>query len=117
MATAADSGDGTPDWDYAPSSRPAAGPETLTLANSNRPVSGKNLEAGQPFTKDSAGVWQANRTNVTLRNTVTDADGDASNLTFQVYTTNADGTRRTRSSSPTRTPANPPRTAWWCPTS
>lgn len=92
MATAADSGDGTPDWDYAPSSRPAAGPETRTLANNNRPVSGKNLEAGPPFTKDSAGVWQANRTNVTLRNTVTDADGDASNLTFQVYTTNAEGT-------------------------
>ncbi|MER5738891.1 hypothetical protein ABT117_24840 [Streptomyces sp. NPDC002262] len=27
-----------------------------------------------------------------LRNTVTDADGDTANLTFQVYTTNADGT-------------------------
>ncbi|MFF5482229.1 hypothetical protein ACFY5C_33645 [Streptomyces sp. NPDC012935] len=27
-----------------------------------------------------------------LRNTVTDADGDKSNLTFQVWTTNADGT-------------------------
>jgi hypothetical protein len=91
VAAAADSGDGTPDWDYAPSSRPAAGPEALAMANDSRPVSGKNLQAGPEFTKNSAGVWQANRTTVTLRNTVTDADGDAANLTFQVYTTDAAG--------------------------
>ncbi|UQA93743.1 hypothetical protein [Streptomyces halobius] len=91
VAAAADSGDGTPAGDYAPSSRPAAGPEALTRANNHRPVSGKDLEAGPTFTKDSAGVWQANRTTVTLRNTVTDADDDAANLTFEVYTTDADG--------------------------
>ncbi|MFF9512488.1 hypothetical protein ACF1BU_38145 [Streptomyces sp. NPDC014724] len=88
---AADSSNGIPDWDYAPSSRPAAGPEALARANNNRPVSGKNLEAGPPFTKDSAGVWQADRTTLTLRNTVTDADGDKADLTFQVYTTDANG--------------------------
>lgn len=75
-ATAGDSGDGKPEWDYAPSARPAAGSETLAKANSHRPVSGKNQKAGPPSTKDSAGVWQVNRTNVTLSNTVTDADGD-----------------------------------------
>ena len=91
MATAADSGDGTPAWDYAPSSRPAAGPESLARANDHRPVSGKNLKAGPPSTKDPAGVWQVNRTNVTLSNTVTDADDDTANLTFQVYTTDANG--------------------------
>ncbi|MEU7576725.1 hypothetical protein AB0B50_03880 [Streptomyces sp. NPDC041068] len=88
---AADSGDGTPEWDYAPSSRPAAGPESLARANNNRPVSGKDLKAGPPSTKDSAGVWQVNRTTVTLSNTVTDADDDTANLTFQVYTTDANG--------------------------
>lgn len=91
VAAAADSGDSTPAWDYAPSSRPAAGPEALIKANNNRPVSGKNLKAGPPSTKDSAGVWQTNRTNVTLSNTVTDADGDKADLTFQVYTTDASG--------------------------
>lgn len=96
MATAADSGDGTPDWDYAPSSRPAAGPESLAKANNNRPVSGKNQKAGPPSTKDSAGVWQVNRTNVTLSNTVTDADDDTANLTFQVYTTDASGNPKTQ---------------------
>lgn len=91
VAAAADSGDGAPAWDYAPSSRPAAGPEARVKANDSRPVSGKNLQAGPQFTKDSAGVWQVDRTTVTLRNTVTDADGDAANLTFQVYTTDASG--------------------------
>ncbi|WP_159393768.1 fibronectin type III domain-containing protein [Streptomyces sp. NRRL F-5755] len=62
----------------------------------SRPVSGKNLQAGPAFTKDSAGVWQSNRTNVTLRNTVTDADGDAANLSFQVYTTDASGNPKTQ---------------------
>ncbi|MEU2246647.1 hypothetical protein [Streptomyces sp. NPDC019224] len=90
----ADTGDSNPNWDYAPSSRPAAGPESVTraaAANANRPVSGKNQKAG-PGTKDSAGVWQVNRTTPTLSNTVTDADGDTADLTFEVYTTNADGT-------------------------
>lgn len=95
-ATAADSGDGKPEWDYAPSARPAAGSETLAKANSHRPVSGKNQKAGPPSTKDSAGVWQVNRTNVTLSNTVTDADGDTANLTFQVYTTDASGKPKTQ---------------------
>ncbi|WP_143675894.1 MULTISPECIES: hypothetical protein [Streptomyces] len=63
------------------------------MANNNRPVSGKNLKAGPPGTKDSAGVWQVNRTDVTLSNTVTvtDADGDDADLSFQVYTTDANG--------------------------
>jgi hypothetical protein len=109
---AADSGNGngTPGWDYAPSSRPAAGPEALTKADNNRPVSGKNLEAGPPSTKDSAGVWQVDRTTVTLRNTVTDADGDAANLTFQVYTTDAAGNPKDQVKLTILTPANPPRT-------
>lgn len=59
-------------------------------------MSGKNLQAGPTFTKDSAGVWQVNRTNVTLRNTVTDADGDKADLTFQVYTTDASGNPKTQ---------------------
>jgi hypothetical protein len=89
---AADSVDNNPAWDYAPSSRPAAGPEAVTRAAENgRPVSGRNLQAGPPFTKDAAGVWQADRTTVTLANTVTDPDDDTANLTFQVYTTDAAG--------------------------
>ncbi|ROP44224.1 hypothetical protein EDD94_8012 [Streptomyces sp. PanSC9] len=77
-----------------PSATPAAGPEVRGLAaagGGSRPVSGKNLQAGPAFTKDSAGIWQTNRTSVTLRNTVTDADGDKSDLSFQVYTTDASG--------------------------
>ncbi|MEU7103086.1 hypothetical protein AB0A66_32795 [Streptomyces longwoodensis] len=77
-------------WEYSPASRPAAGPEKLTLANDHRPESGNNLKAA-PGTKDANGVWQVNRTNPTLSNTVTDGDGDTANLTYQVYTTDASG--------------------------
>ncbi|EXU61730.1 hypothetical protein Z951_45585 [Streptomyces sp. PRh5] len=36
-------------------------------------------------------MWQVDRTMVVLRNTVTDADGDKANLTFEVYSVGADG--------------------------
>ncbi|SDP62603.1 hypothetical protein SAMN04487981_12964 [Streptomyces sp. cf386] len=54
-------------------------------------MSGRSPSAGPKFSK-SGTVWRVITPDVVLRNTVTDADGDTSNLTFQVYTTNADGT-------------------------
>ncbi|MDX3698065.1 hypothetical protein PV726_49625 [Streptomyces europaeiscabiei] len=70
----------------------AAGPQDLTAVTaSERPVSGKNPSAGPKFAK-SGTVWRVITPQAVLRNTVTDADGDTANLTFQVYTTNADGT-------------------------
>ncbi len=54
-------------------------------------MSGKTPSAGPKFAK-SGTVWQVITPEVVLRNTVTDADGETANLTFQVYTTNADGT-------------------------
>ncbi|MEK2474089.1 hypothetical protein [Streptomyces noursei] len=87
---AADSSGETLKWEYSPASRPAAGPETLTMANNHRPESGNNLKAA-PGTKDANGVWQVDRTTTTLSNTVTDGDGGTANLTFEVYTTDANG--------------------------
>ncbi|MEW2572995.1 hypothetical protein [Streptomyces sp. NPDC047070] len=54
-------------------------------------MSGTAPSAGPKFAK-SGSVWRVIAPEVVLRNTVTDADGDTSNLTFQVYTANADGT-------------------------
>ncbi|MFJ8469867.1 hypothetical protein [Streptomyces swartbergensis] len=70
----------------------AAGPQDLgaIAAGGQRPVSGKAPSAGPKFTK-SGSVWRVISPDVVLGNTVTDADGDTSTLTFQVYTTNADG--------------------------
>ncbi|WP_327406940.1 hypothetical protein OG194_47410 [Streptomyces sp. NBC_01288] len=71
----------------------AAGPQNLAAiaAGGARPVSGTAPSAGPKFSK-SGTVWRVIAPEVVLRNTVTDADGDTSTETFQVYTTNADGT-------------------------
>ncbi|WP_046734296.1 hypothetical protein [Streptomyces humi] len=71
----------------------AAGPQNLAAiaAGGARPVSGKAPSAGPKFSK-SGTVWRVIAPEAVLRNTVTDADGDTANLTFQVYTTNEDGT-------------------------
>ncbi len=61
----------------------------------NRPVSGKNPQAGPAWTQVS-GVWQVNTTETVLRNTVTDKDNDTANLTFEVYTTDAFGKPKTQ---------------------
>ncbi|OKI09369.1 hypothetical protein A6A06_01260 [Streptomyces sp. CB02923] len=87
---AADSSGATLGWDYSPASRPAAGPEALAKANNHRPESGKNLKAA-PGVKGANGMWQVNSTAPTLSNTVTDGDGDTANLTFEVYSTDANG--------------------------
>ncbi|WP_234384837.1 hypothetical protein [Streptomyces sp. MMG1121] len=81
--------------DLPPSATPAAGPELqgkalAAVGGGGRPVSGKNPEAG-PTWERVGGKWQVDRTTVTLRNTVTDPDGDQSDLTFDVWTVNADG--------------------------
>ncbi|WP_330358391.1 hypothetical protein [Streptomyces chartreusis] len=75
----------------------AAGPQDLAAiaAGGQRPVSGRSPSAGPKFSK-SGTVWKVITPDVVLRNTVTDADGDNSNLTFQVWTTNADGTPKTQ---------------------
>ncbi|MFE5603185.1 hypothetical protein ACFQ8O_28850 [Streptomyces coelicoflavus] len=73
-----------------PSATPAAGPERATMAANGRPASGKTPSAG-PMFEQSSGVWQVNRTTVTLQNTVTDPDKDQANLTFDVWTVGADG--------------------------
>ncbi|WP_327323426.1 hypothetical protein OG735_13560 [Streptomyces sp. NBC_01210] len=84
-----------PDPNGAPSARPAAGPEKATLAAASRPVSGKNPQAGPTFTQVS-GVWNVNTSMAVLRNSVTDADGDKANLTFEVWTTDANGNPKTQ---------------------
>ncbi|MFF2519975.1 hypothetical protein [Streptomyces sp. NPDC058086] len=79
-----------------PAAVAAAGPEDLAaVAASARPVSGTTPSAGPKFSKAGT-VWRVITPQVVLRNTVTDADGDTANLTFQVYTTNADGTPKTQ---------------------
>ncbi|MFF9899135.1 hypothetical protein [Streptomyces longispororuber] len=84
----------SPDPNAAPSSRPAAGPEKERQAG-HRPESGKNPQAGPSF-KQKDGVWQVDSTETVLRNTVTDKDNDKANLTFEVYTTDADGKPKTQ---------------------
>lgn len=82
-----------PGGNDAPATLAAAGPQDLTAlaAGGERPASGKTPAAGPKFTK-SGTAWRVISPDVVLRNTVTDPDGDTANLTFQVYTTNADGT-------------------------
>ncbi|MER7050125.1 hypothetical protein [Streptomyces jumonjinensis] len=77
----------------APSTRPAAGPESA--AAGARPVSGKNPSAGPQFSK-SGSTWQVIAPETVLRNTVTDADGDRSNLSFEAWTTDASGKPKTQ---------------------
>ncbi|MFE1907996.1 hypothetical protein ACFW96_30675 [Streptomyces gardneri] len=76
-----------------PAAVAAAGPQDLSAiaAGGARPVSGRTPSVGPKFSK-SGTVWRVITPQVVLRNTVTDADGDTATLTFQVYTTNADGT-------------------------
>lgn len=93
-ATAAEGPTVGPDPNAPPSSRPAAGPEKESSAG-GRPVSGKTPKAGPTFTQ-ADGTWQVNSTEAVLRNTVTDPDGDKANLTFEVWTTNADGSPKTK---------------------
>ncbi|WP_328884170.1 hypothetical protein [Streptomyces sp. NBC_00299] len=82
-----------PERGASPAALAAAGPQDLSAvaAGGERPVSGRAPSAGPKFSK-SGSVWRVITPDVVLRNTVTDADGDKSNLTFQVWTTNADGT-------------------------
>ncbi|GGM23357.1 hypothetical protein GCM10010129_79690 [Streptomyces fumigatiscleroticus] len=82
-----------PGLEASPAEVAAAGPQdsAAIAAGGARPVSGQSPSAGPKFTK-SGTVWRVITPRVVLRNTVTDADGDTSNLTFQVYTANADGT-------------------------
>lgn len=87
----------SPAIDAPPSATPAAGPErarAAALAN-GRPKSGATPSAGPTFTQ-TGGVWQANRSTVTLRNTVTDPDGDKANLTFEVWTVDASNKPKTK---------------------
>ncbi|MFE6778258.1 hypothetical protein [Streptomyces sp. NPDC057702] len=77
-----------------PSSRPAAGPERENRAG-HRPESGKNPQAG-PNSTQVGGVWQVDRTTAKLSNTVTDRDGDKATLTFEVWTTNANGSPKAK---------------------
>jgi len=92
MGTAAAAPVPASEWGVSPAVLAAAGPENLAaVAAGQRPVSGKNLSAGPKFSK-SGTVWRVVAPEVVLRNTVTDPDGDTVNLTFQVWTTNADGT-------------------------
>jgi hypothetical protein len=82
-----------PDLGASPAEVAAAGPQDLAAiaAGGARPVSGRTPSAGPKFSK-SGTAWRVITPRVVLRNTVTDADGDTANLTFQVYIANADGT-------------------------
>lgn len=95
MPAVADTASTTPSKDpapnAAPSSRPAAGPEKA-FASGSRPVSGKYPSAGvAPFKKDRLGTWLVSSPVVRLSNTVTDADGDQADLTFEVWTADSSG--------------------------
>ncbi|MDI3390129.1 hypothetical protein QIS99_28645 [Streptomyces sp. B-S-A8] len=83
-----------PDPNAAPSTRPAAGPEKATRAAAAgaRPVSGKNPTAA-PLSRNAApgGFQRVTSQKVQLKNKVTDADGDKSTLTFEVWTSDAAG--------------------------
>lgn len=83
-----------PDPNAAPSTRPAAGPEKTTRAAAAgaRPVSGKNPTAA-PLSRNAApgGFQRVTSQKVQLKNKVTDADGDQSTLTFEVWTADAAG--------------------------
>lgn len=83
------------DPNAAPSSRPAAGPESRTVTAGSRPVSGKTPKAGPEF-KQASDVWNVTSPQTVLRNTVTDADGDKSTQTFEVWTTDANGNAKTQ---------------------
>ncbi|MEV6653955.1 hypothetical protein [Streptomyces sp. NPDC051219] len=80
-----------------PSSAPPKvhGAEPFSVMAGSRPVSGQSPSAGPKFTK-SGDTWRVVAPEVVLRNTVTDADGEKSTLTFEVYTANADGTPGTK---------------------
>ncbi|MFF0067177.1 hypothetical protein ACFYRC_37915 [Streptomyces sp. NPDC005279] len=98
-ASAADAGgfDAHPDPNAAPSTRPAAGPEVKSIAAAgSRPVSGRNPTAAPSKRKNAAGFQQVISQKVQLKNTVTDADGDRSTLTFEVWTADAAGTPKTK---------------------
>lgn len=93
-ALAADSAPTPVDPNAAPASRPAAGPE-FRATNNNRPVSGTTPKAGPPFSQVD-GVWNVNTWQPVLRNTVSDADGDEADLSFEVWTTDANGNAKDR---------------------
>ncbi|MCF3132410.1 hypothetical protein [Streptomyces olivochromogenes] len=78
-----------------PSSRPAAGPERAALAANSRPTSGKNPSAGPQF-KKSGSTWRVIAPEVVLQNTATDPDGDKVDVTFEVWTADADGKPKDR---------------------
>ena len=90
VAIAEETGEGKSDPDAPPSAQPAAGPENR-MANGSRPVSGTDFEAGPPSEQNEWGVWSVNTLRVKLSNTVTDADGDEANLTFEVWEADSNG--------------------------
>lgn len=62
------------------------GPEAqMSITAGSRPVSGTAPSAGPRFTK-SGTQWRVVAPEAVLRNTVSDADGDKSTLTFEVWT-------------------------------
>ncbi|MCX5083992.1 hypothetical protein ACFC18_40195 [Streptomyces sp. NPDC056121] len=97
VATAASGTATRPDPNAAPSTRPAAGPEVKSVAAAgSRPVSGKNPTAAPSKRKDAAGFQRVISQKIQLKNTVTDADGDKSTLTFEVWTADAAGKPKTK---------------------
>ncbi|WP_353940127.1 hypothetical protein ABII15_00050 [Streptomyces sp. HUAS MG91] len=89
-ALAASGSDVSADPNAAPSRLAASGPETRAAAANSRPVSGQNPQAGPEF-KQASGIWSVTSPETVLRNTVSDADGDKSTETFEVWTTDANG--------------------------
>ncbi|MGW8437808.1 hypothetical protein ACWGKS_21895 [Nocardiopsis sp. NPDC055879] len=83
------------DPNTAPSSQPAAGPEAR-VANGSRPESGTDFEVGPHGEQNSEGVWIVNTPQVKLSNTVTDADGDEANLTFEAWEADSNGNPETK---------------------
>ncbi|WP_406361224.1 hypothetical protein [Streptomyces sp. NBC_01579] len=57
----------------------------MSITAGSRPVSGTAPSAGPRFTK-SGTQWRVVAPEAVLRNTVSDADGDKSTLTFEVWT-------------------------------
>ncbi|MDG9717253.1 DNRLRE domain-containing protein [Streptomyces sp. DH24] len=71
-------------WKRVNSANATSNQPKLSVTYNYRPSDGTARQAGPPF-KSYGGVWAVDSTTPTLRDTVTDPDGDKVNVTFQVY--------------------------------
>ncbi|MGP4085570.1 DNRLRE domain-containing protein [Streptomyces sp. KR55] len=76
--------DSTEAWKRVNSGNNTANQPKLSVTYNFRPGNGHDTQAGPPFEKDAAGVWQVDTDVPFLRATFDDADGDTVNGTFDI---------------------------------